>query len=228
MTYLLRSLAGMLVLVVLSACSDPAESIQIRPGIGSDVDLERLQPPSGVTYRYSVENNGLPVPVLITLKSRKLSRTRYDYRGNVAFTFPDEVNFDEVGNLVADAFGVKDIRFRGNTAVFDIQMRTDNRFRSTSASVLSDSERFEPHDCYGMLGKCAYTVRLPGDVSFKLVTTTTEKDGIWRSTTRAAPENPGPGVILYTYSMDRNGVLIDAVERSKGFGDRSVTVYRRK
>lgn len=216
----------------LAACADPGPPIEIRPGITSATDLDRLRPPSGVTYRFSLETKDVPIPVTLTLRSQRRSARVYDYIGTMAITLPASENNEEIGNLVAQSFGVKDVRFRGNDLVFPVNLRTDNRFRSLSSKLLLLNSRFEPHDCLAVLGTCKYTSISEQGQAIRLVSETTESGGVWRSETRpdpAAGRQPGgQGRQRSIYSLDRNGVLLDLVLQQFGTQENETVIFRRK
>ncbi len=227
MKNLYRPVLALIALSFLAACADPADSIAIRPGLTSDANLDALRPPSGVTYRYKMESGDIPVPVSLSLRSKRRSARVYDYTGTMAIRFPDEVNFAEIGALVAQSFGVSDIKFSGSTASFPVALRTDNRFRSLSSDFLRSSGRYVPHDCFAVLGRCTYRA-FEGDQSVTLVSETTESGGIWTTVTRPAAGSQGTGRQRMIYSLDRNGVMVDLVVSSTGQGGREPLVFRRQ
>lgn len=227
-----RRLLGLLgALTVLAACADPGPPIEIRPGITSATNLDALRPPSGVTYRYALETKDVPIPVTLTLRSQRRSAKIYDYVGTMAISLPPSDNNEEIGNLVARSFGVKDVKFRGNDLVFPVSLRTDNRFRSISSRLLLLNSRYVPHDCLAVLGTCKYRSITENGDSIRLISETTESNGVWRSETRpdpAAGPQKGDGRQRAIYSLDRNGVLIDLVLVSTGGSPQETVIFRRK
>lgn len=228
---ILKTIGTLAILPILAACVDPTAGIAIRSGITSQTDLDSLRPPSGVTYRYALETKDVPIPVTLTLKSKRRSAKVYDYIGTMAITLPPSKNNEEIGNLVAKSFGVKDVKFRGDNLIFPVSLRTDNRFRSVSSKLLLLNNRYVPHDCLAVLGTCKYTSLNEQGQSIKLISETTEASGIWRSETRpdpaAGPQPGGEGRQRAIYSLDRNGVLIDMILARVG-ADNEVVVFRRK
>ncbi len=219
--------------LLLAACADPTAGIEIRPGsTTSATNLDALRPPSGVTYRYALETKDVPIPVTLTLRSQRRSAKVYDYIGTMAIALPPSDNNEEIGNLVAESFGVKEVKFRGNNLVFPVSLRTDNRFRSLSSKLLLNKGKYVPHDCLAVLGTCKYTSLNEQGKSIKLVSETTESGGIWRSDTRpdpaAGPQPDGEGRLRAVYSLDRNGVLIDMILARIGGGPQDTVVFRRK
>lgn len=214
-------------LLVLAACAE-VEPVSIRPGLTSEANLDRLRPPSGVTYRFALEDGDLPVPVELTLRSSRRGARIYDYNGAMSIRFPDNVNFENVGDLVAQTFGVKDVTFRGSTVSFPVKLRTDNRFRSLNSSFVGRAGSYVPHDCFAVLGTCSYRAVNAEGQALDLVSETTETNGVWRSVTKPKRGSGVSGTQRMTYSLDRNGVLLDMVLSSNQGGQRSRLVFRRK
>jgi hypothetical protein len=215
--------------LVLSACADPAKVAQIRPGLGAEANLDAARPPSGVTYAYRVEQNGLPIPAGLTLTSRRLSPTSYRYNGFMSFEVPgDPENLKQVGALVSKAFRTRAPRIQGNKVFIPITIRTDNRFRSTASSLLAGDDKFTPHDCFAVLGTCTYTASR-GGAQVGFISETSERDGIWRTITRLADGSERNGMReVMTYSLDKNAVVLDLAISTRSFGDRRVTTFRRQ
>lgn len=233
MTKFFRATLALVTLAVLAACAEPGPPINIRSGIGQAVDLDALRPPSGVTYRYKMEVNGAPVPAEVELRSRRINATTYDYNGSFVLTLPEVENLNDIKDLIARSFEVRDIkvRVRGNSIIIPLSVRTDNRFRSRSSSLALTRARFAPHDCFAVIGTCRYTAT-EGANSIALISETTERDGVWRTVTRPDPRKRQPGQPAQTgrstYSIDQNGVLVDMILTSIRGGERSTMVIRRK
>jgi hypothetical protein len=218
---------------MLSACADPAQVARIRPGISSDVDLDAIRPPSGVTYNYTVEQGGLPIPAAVTLTSRRRSSTVYDYNGAMVLQVPGSAaQLAEVAKAVTKVFKAKGPRIRGNKIFVPLKIRTDNRFRSTSSSLLAANDTFAPHDCFAQLGTCTYTATRDGKNIIAFISETTETGGIWRTVTRADPKTAPPELRgqreVLTYSLDKNAVVVDLAISSVGSGRNEISVFKRQ
>jgi len=200
-------------IAALAGCAAPVAPIEIRPGIGSEVDLDALRPPSGITYRYNLESEGVPVPVTVSLTSRKRSASRYTYNGQMVMTLPEANNLENIASVLSDVIGQTNIRVRGNQLMIPVGTESDNRFRSTSSNITGDVTRYTPHDCFAVIGDCRYKATDRNGFSVSLLTTTTEADGVWRSKTVLDPKAKNPNVPNETrrsvYSIDKNAVLID-------------------
>lgn len=233
MTRFFRATLALVTLAMLAACAEPGPPINIRSGIGQAADLDALRPPSGVTYRYKMEVNGAPVPAEMQLRSRRINATTYDYNGSFVLTLPEVDDLNEIKELVARSFEVRDIKVRiwGNSIIIPVTLRTDNRFRSKSSSLALTRSRYAPHDCFAVIGTCRYTVT-EGRRSVALISETTEKDGVWRAKTKADPRKKRAGQPSQTgqatYSIDQNGVLVDMVLTNIRNGERTTMVIRRK
>lgn len=227
-----RILALLASLVAVSACAVGPEPASIRPGLGSDVDLDKIRPPSGVTYRYDLLNDEVPVPVRMDLTSRRLSASKYRYGGQLVMTLPEAQNLEQIAKILADGIGRTTIRVQKNQIFIPVGVRADNRFRSTRSSITGDTTRYTPHDCFAVLGTCRYTATDRDGNSARLVTETVEKDGIWRSKTVLDPKADNRGLVDETrravYSIDKNAVLIDMVVTRGTGAQRSSFSIRRK
>jgi len=177
----------------LSACAVGPNTVSIRPGVTSDVDLDAITPPSGVTYRFDLLNADVPVPVSMALTSRRQSAKDYRYQGELVMTLPDAQNLDQIAKTISQVLGQTSVRATDNQLFIPIGLRSDNRFRASRSSITGDT------------------------------TTTTEQDGIWRSKTVLDPDARNPGLVGETrravYSIDKNAVLIDMVV-TRGVGAR--------
>ena len=210
-------------LAALSACAVGPNTVSIRPGVTSDVDLDAITPPSGVTYRFDLLNADVPVPVSMALTSRRQSAKDYRYQGELVMTLPDAQNLDQIAKTISQVLGQTSVRATDNQLFIPIGLRSDNRFRASRSSITGDTTLYAPHDCFAVLGTCRYTATDRGGQSAKLLTTTTEQDGIWRSKTVLDPDARNPGLVGETrravYSIDKNAVLIDMVV-TRGVGAR--------
>ena len=147
---LLRAFFGLTVIALLAACASPEPKVAIRSGIGQTANLDAIRPPSGVTYRYSLEADGVQLPVDLRLRSKRRSAKIYDYSGtlNLTLPVPESGNLEEVGDLIAEAFKLDqlNVRLRKNKLLIPVQLRTDNRFRSLSSNLVLTQSQFRPHD----------------------------------------------------------------------------------
>lgn len=231
MTKLYCAAFSLLALALLAACAEPGPPIQIRSGIGQAVNLDALRPPSGATYRYAVENDAFPLPLEMRLTSKRRSATRYDYAGAVTIALPEAANLKELSQLISKTLEVRNrkVEVRGNTIIIPVNMRTDNRFRSTASNFLLQPVSYAPHDCFAVIGTCRYAVRAQDGRSVALISETTEKNGIWRSRTRPDARGGGANRIESAiYSIDQNGVPIDIALVSVVDGRKSVVIIRRR
>lgn len=225
-----KFLWGVGLAVLLGACDAP-QQINIRPGIGSDVDLDRLRPPSGVTYRFSTEAQGMPQDGVLVLRARRIGANRYRYSGDVVLSFPEGANLEEGFNLVAQAFELEGLRAKGSQVFFPVSFTTDNRFRTVRETEFNQRLIYSPHDCFAVLGRCRYRViQEDGQVTVEMETT--ETGGVWTSKKRViaatAPVAPEDRRETLTYSLDKNGVMIDLFLTSRENGRLITTAYRRK
>ncbi|WP_298290181.1 hypothetical protein [uncultured Litoreibacter sp.] len=233
MIRLFRFISALFVVALIAACAPPAPPVSIRGGIGQTANLDAIRPPSGVTYRYQMETDGVPVPVELRLRSKRRSASVYDYRGNLTILLPEADNLEEIGRLIGETLKVDDIKIgiQGNKLLIPVNLRTDNRFRSLSSSLVLLESKYAPHDCFAVIGTCRYTA-FEGDKSIALVAETTEKNGVWRTRTKPDPRKRKPGqqtgAQSLVYSIDKNAVLIDMVLTSVRGGQRSSVVFRRK
>jgi hypothetical protein len=217
--------------VILTGCAAPNGPIEIRPGIGAQVNLDALRPPSGVTYNFVLENEGVPVPVTMSLTSRKRSTSKYTYNGQMVMTLPEAENLEQIAKLLSEVLGKSSIRVRGNQLFIPVGLSADNRFRSTSSNITGDVTKYTPHDCFAVIGTCRYKATDRDGLAVSLVTETTEKDGVWRSRTVLDPKAKNPGLVNETrrsvYSIDKNAVLIDMyILRSSGSGRTEFAIKR--
>lgn len=231
MTFI-RALFALLTFATLAACAPPGPPISIRPGIGQTANLDAIRPPSGVSYRYQMQSDGIDLPVELRITSRRRSATRYDYRGSLTLTLPAAGNLEEIGALIAQSLDLDELNvgIEGNRLIVPVSLQTDNRFRSVASSLVLVDSRYDPHDCFAVLGTCRYTA-IEGERSIALVAETTEENGVWRTRTRPDPRKRQPGqqsgIQTLIYSIDENAVLIDMVISSVERGQRSSVVFRR-
>lgn len=221
--------------VVLAACSPPLPPIEIRPGIGADeARLQALRPPSGKTYSFRLEADGVELPGVMRLTSRRLSGERYRYSGNLELTAPtDAASLAQVAAQLERVFKTQGPKIRGNQILVPVSLTTDNRFRSLQSSLLSAEVKYAPHDCFAQLGTCRHTSQGPIGPAVPIVSETTEKDGVWRSVRRVDPDADVPNEArtlrnTYIYSLGPDGVVIDLVTIRTGNGPRSTSVMRRQ
>lgn len=228
----MRALSLLLTLGLLAACAEPQSPATVRPGLSSEVDLDALRPPSGVTYKFDLLNDEVPVPVSMDLTSRRQTATAYRYGGQLVMTLPDAQNLEQIAKIISDALGQTSVRAKGNQLFIPIGLRADNRFRSSRSSITGDTTRYTPHDCFAVLGTCRYTATDRDGRSASLITETTEEGGIWRSKTVLDPKAKNRGMVNETrravYSIDKNAVLIDMVVTRGSGAQRSSFSIRRK
>jgi hypothetical protein len=212
--------------IFLSACASPVAVTKIRPGIGSEVNLDQLRPPSGVTYNFSVLRNGQPLPAALTLKSRRINATTYDYKGAMVLRLPDNIgNLQETAKDIAKVFGTEAPTIRNNRVFLPMRIRTDNRFRGTASTLLTGSDRYVPHDCIATLGRCEYEA-VSGNRKAAFVVNTTETGGVWRAKTQRVDDTSQSRKM--TYSLDRNGVLLDMSMSGRRDGRTSTITFVRQ
>jgi len=221
-----------LVGLTLAGCAAPQGPVSIRPGLGSEADLDAIRPPSGATYNFILTNDAAPVPATMSITSRKRGGNRYTYTGQMVLTLPEAENLEEITALISEALGKTTVRARGNQLFIPVGLTTDNRFRSSRSNITSDVTRYAPHDCFGVIGTCQYrAIDRLGHVA-ALVTETTEKDGVWRSKTKLDPTAKNLGLVNETrraiYSIDKNAVLIDMVVTRGSGAQRTRFAIRRK
>ena len=232
--YTPRFLLVALASIFLTACTPPAPQVAIRAGIGQSVDLDALRPPSGVTYRFQVDVKDLPLPIELSVTSRRLRNGQYDYAGNYIYTLPSGDGLEEVIRVFRQTLEVEDlnVQVRGNKLLVPYKHRSDNRFRIALTSFQSGTRRTTPHDCFATLGSCQFISEVSGDPrKVRFLADTTEASGIWTTRLRPAP-NQGFARQLalqtLTYSLDRNGVPIDLVVQTRLGSNAETTVFRRK
>ena len=228
------SVLALLGATLLAACAPPPAQVSIRPGIGQDVDLDTLRPPSGVTYRYMVEIEQLPLPVELVLTSRRRGNGQYDYVGNYIYTLPSGEGLEDVTRVFREALEVDDLQVtvRGNQLLVPYRHTSDNRFRIAVSTYQAQSRRTVPHDCFATLGSCQFTSTISGDpLQVKFLAETSEVGGVWTSRLRADPSQRVARQLArqtLTYSLDKNAVPIDLVVQSSLAGMRETTVFRRQ
>ena len=227
----LKFVLMLVVLLGLVACEAPRPPIEIRGGIGSDVDLNAIRPPSGRTYTYRLENSDLPIPASLRLTSKRRNSKTMDYRGALILTLPKTENLAEVVRIVSQAFEAQGPRVRGNQIFVPVFLRTDNRFRSTASSLLGDNVRYIPNDCFAVLGTCRHLVVNDKGERIGVISETTESNGVWRTSQRPDPNRSPPALRgareYWVYSIDKNAVLIDLVITSAGERGNSRIAFRR-
>lgn len=216
----------------LSGCDVAPSGQSIRPGVGSEVDLDAAKPPSGVTYRFALSTEGAPFSAEMSLRSRQRSATRYTYTGMMTLTLPDVENLEDISKVVAKTLGKSPVRVKGNQLFVPIGLTADNRFRAVKSNILSDVTEFAPHDCFAVLGACRHTSTDKSGRSVSLLTMTTEEAGVWHAKTKLDPKANNKGIKQSprhaVFSIDKNAVLIDMV-MSRGIGaQRSNFSIRRK
>ncbi|MEP3347706.1 MAG: hypothetical protein ABJN34_04980 [Litoreibacter sp.] len=218
--------------LALAGCATTTAPIEIRPGIGSDVDLDALRPPTGVTYNFILENAGAPVPIEMRLTSRRRGANNYTYNGQMVVSLPQAENLEEITKVLKGILGKSSIRVQGNQLFIPVGLTADNRFRSTKSDITGDVTRYTPHDCFAVLGTCRYKAIDSSGVAVSLISETTEENGVWRSRTKLDPRAKNPDLPNETrrsvFSIDKNGVLIDMyILRNSGAG-RSEFAIKRK
>lgn len=234
MSHPLRLLAVLMLTALVSACAAPAPQVAIRAGIGQEVDLDALRPPSGVTYRYKVEVQDLPLPVELVFTSRRRANGQYDYVGNYIYTLPSGEGLDDVSRVLRSALDVDDLQVevRGNQLLVPYRHRADNRFRIADSTFQSESRTTTPHDCFATLGLCRFTSKISGDpLEVTFLAETSEVSGVWTSKLRADPNQSIARQLArqtLTYSLDKNAVPIDLVVVSRLAGMSETTIFRRQ
>lgn len=227
-----RCLAVLVAVLALAACASPPPVGTVRPGLGSDADLDSSRPPSGVTYTYDLINDSVPIPASMTLTSRKRGATAYSYRGQMVLTLPEAQNLEEIAAVISQTIGQTTVRAKGNQLFIPIGLESDNRFRATSSNITGDTTRYSPHDCFAVIGTCRYKAIDRSGRAASLVSETTEKGGVWRSVTVLDPKADNAGLInerrRAVYSIDKNAVLIDMVVLRGSGPRRSTFSIRRK
>lgn len=229
----LRVLLGLLALALVAACSDPLPPASVRPGISSATDLDRLRPASGVTYRFVLTATGVPVPGTLQLRSQRINSRTMLYKGALGIPLPAGPEAEEVAALFQSALQREGLAVRGGQLLIPTQTRTDNRFRSTSSALLRQASRFVPHDCFAVLGSCAYTAIRSDGVRARVLSETTESGGIWttqqRFDPRRAPSELQRIRVTMVYSLGRDGVMRDLAITTRGGPDGpSRMTFRRK
>jgi hypothetical protein len=232
---LIRALLALFVLAALGACAPPpGPPVSIRPGIGQDVNLDALRPPSGVTYRFEVIDSEVPLPTELRITSRKRSAGTYDYVGDFIYSLPGRGGLEQVAEVLKQELELDDlpVRVRGNMLLIPYLHRADNRFRISRSVVNGDGRRHLPHDCLATLGTCQFTSVLEQDkTALRFESTTTEAKGVWVTRTRPISAGAVARAISeqrLTYSLDKNGVPIDLVIQSRVGSNRMTTIYKRK
>ena len=122
------------------------------------------------------------------------------------------------------------VRVRGNDIIIPVNLQADNRFRSTSSNFLLQQVSYAPNDCFAVIGTCRYEVMARGQRA-RLISETTEENGIWRTRTRLDPRDrrgqPARSESSI-YSIDKNGVPIDIAVIGQADGQKSVVTIRRR
>lgn len=211
MTRLINKALALTMILFLAACV--AGPGQVQPGLGSDVDQDQLTPPSGVKYDFVLSKAGEPESFTMALVSKRLSANRYRYAGNIFIPLPDsdpEIA-DFVIEVMREVFNDPTIRQSGDKIVVALRVETDRRFRATRSNILFADLKFMPHDCFAQIGTCRSTVSGPLGKAV-IETKTSESGGIWRSDSRfvSGAKDAAFERRSMTYSIDQNGVLLDA------------------
>jgi hypothetical protein len=211
MNRLFEKALALTLILFLSACV--AGTGQVQPGLGSDVDQDQLTPPSGVQYNFLLSKVGEPESFTMALVSKRLSANRYRYDGSIFIPLPD--SDPEIAAFVIEVmrevFNDPTIRQSGDNVVVSLRVETDRRFRATRSNILFADLRFVPHDCFAQIGTCRSSVS--GPLGKAVVDTeTSESGGIWRSDSRfvSGTKDAAFERRSMTYSIDQNGVLLDA------------------
>jgi hypothetical protein len=211
MTRLMNKALALTMILFLSACV--AGTGQVQPGIGSDVDQDQLTPPSGVQYDFVLSKAGEPQSFTMALVSKRLSTNRYRYDGSIFVPLPgdDPELAPLVIEVLREVFDDPTIRQSGDKIVVALRVETDRRFRATRSNILFADLRFMPHDCFAQIGTCRSTVSGPLGKAV-VETKTSESGGIWRSESRfvSGTKDAAFERRVMTYSIDQNGVLLDA------------------
>ncbi|GFE63963.1 hypothetical protein [Litoreibacter roseus] len=227
-----RIFALLLPVLFISACAEPQKPISIRPGLTQTADLDALRPPSGKTYRFAMEKSDDVLSSELVLKSRRKSAKDYEYKGSVILSIPEVGDLEEVTQQLSTLFKTEGVRAQGSNIFLPITVRTDNRFRTRSSNLLAGPSRFVPHDCFAVIGVCDHVTIIPNGRQVRFSTETTEADGVWRSVTRVtsrdAPAFAKRMREIWTYSIDRNGVVLDLVIRRRVDGKTDTIIFRRK
>lgn len=223
----MRVVFALLIAVLLSACADPYQVSNIRPGVGSDDDLDALRPPSGVTFNYSVIRNDQALPAALSLTSKRINSTTYDYIGSIVFQLPGSVgDIRKISQDIAKVFGTAAPKIRNNRVYIPVRVRTDNRFRGRSSTLLAGNDRYVPHDCIATLGRCEYQSIDARGRKAPFTVETTETGGVWRATTQSKIFKSLKRQMVY--SLDRNGVLLDMAITGKRNGEVSTMSFLRQ
>jgi hypothetical protein len=211
MTRLIEKAIALTLILFLSACV--AGTGQVQPGLGSDVDQDRLTPPSGARYDFVLSKSGEPESFTMALVSKRLAANRYRYDGSIFIPLPgdDPELVPLVIEVLREVFDDPSIRQSGDKIVVSLRVETDRRFRATRSNILFADLKFMPHDCFAQIGTCRSTVSGPLGKAV-VETKTSESGGIWRSDTRfvSGAKDAAFERRVMTYSIDQNGVLLDA------------------
>lgn len=230
---LIRALSWVVLAVVLMGCAQPTKRvIDIRPGIGAEVDLDALRPPSGVRYVFDMEDAAGPIPMDMSLVARKTGTKLYRYSGELRLETPSTpAELADLSNRISQVFKGSGLRVQGTQVLLPFYMDTDNRFRVRQhrMAMFNLDDRYEPHDCFAQLGTCtSRAVSATGSITEARIETT-EEGGIWRSEARVtygAPRKTRRQTMIY--SLDENGIPIDLLIVTRGPDGSRTNVMRRK
>jgi hypothetical protein len=219
MTRLIDKALALTVVLFLSACV--AGTGQVQPGLGSDLDQDQLTPPSGARYDFVLSKSGEPESFKMALVSKRLAANRYRYDGSIFIPLPGD-NAELVAMVIEvmrEVFEDPTIRQSGDKLVVALRVETDRRFRATRSNILLADLRFMPHDCFAQIGTCRSTVSGPLGKAV-VETETSESGGIWRSESRfvSGTKDAAFERRSMTYSIDQNGVLLDATFTTQADG----------
>jgi hypothetical protein len=219
MTRLFEKALALTVILFLSACV--AGTGQVQPGLGSDLDQDQLTPPSGARYDFVLSKSGEPESFKMALVSKRLAANRYRYDGSIFIPLPGD-NPELVAMVIEvmrEVFDDPTIRQSGDKLVVALRVETDRRFRATRSNILLADLKFTPHDCFAQIGTCRSTVSGPLGKAV-VETETSESGGIWRSESRfvSGTRDAAFERRSMTYSIDQNGVLLDATFTTQADG----------
>jgi len=232
---MMRLLAAALTATLLLSGCVTTPTASIRPGLTAAQVANPIPKPGGLTYRWVLtRSDDADFQAVMRLRSTRLSggRTRYD--GAVSIALPPgadlPANANEISRQIADrVFGDPNawVRFRDDRIEIPASFTMIPQGQMTAVRLLAAATRHQPHDCFAVLGTCSYTniTRLGGrDVRSRVDVTTTETDGIWRANFRSSRGDTSRQV----YSIDQNGVLLDALLFDREDGRSVVTKFQRQ
>lgn len=210
---LLRAFAG-LALMGLVACGTPPDlGVEgMRPGIASTGEYARAELRPGVSALYRVVlPEGAPVDMSMRIRTRPGKGRTIDYTGDFRMTVPGG-NVAEIAKVLLP--GDVDLPFKvlGDAVIFPGSGVLDRKGRTLVTRTRLQSARFEPHDCWAVLGRCASTAIGPDGERISVIVETREEGGFWYSTTRLDPAKMRGARKLLSqrvYSIDRNLLPID-------------------